>query len=341
MKKLSELVKIEAEAIQERINQKLPSCKTLWNATPEEVMERATQSVLREYDLTGLDGNQLTLLGSKRQPMYLAVIKGTDEKYGLKREFVDNPDKGRNGFTFTLQPNTLYAWKESKVEYYGYFDGQEMHVMTKEEMMDAAENGVQLEEVKEENVEVEVEEKTEETAEVTIEEVKEIEKVAIDFAKISELLETTAQKEIADKTGISQAAISKYKRGETALTKMSVENAAKLTELYDQMQLAKVNSDIKGLADISHESNFLGGWQSKYMQLVYNKADNKVWYEVFAGPVGSSFLQLHDDNDINLGFVADVVSPSEIATAVKRALNGEIYLWDWQMPNQFTNEDFI
>lgn len=340
MKKLSELVKVEAEAIQERINQKLPSCKTLWNATPEEVMERAYKTVASEYALLDLDGDQLHLSGSNRQPMYLAKITGTDEKYGLKREFVDNPDKGRNGFTFTLQPNTLYAWKESKVEYYGYFDGQEMHVMTKEEMMDAAENGVQVEEVKEENVEAE---ETVEKVEVVEEtqEVKEIEKVAIDFAKISELLETTAQKEIADKTGISQAAISKYKRGETALTKMSVENAAKLCELYDQIQLAKVNSDIKGLAEISHESNFLGGWQSKYMQLVYNKTNNEVWYEVFAGPVGSSFLQLHDDNDINLGFVTDVVTPSEIATAVKRALKGEIYLWDWQMPNQFTNEDFI
>lgn len=332
MKKLSELVKIEAAEIQKRIDEKYPSAKAIWSATPEEVMERAYKTVASEYALLDLDGDQLHLSGSNRQPMYLAVIKGTDEKYGLKREFVDNPDKGRNGFTFTLQPNTLYAWKESKVEYYGYFDGQEMHVMTKEEMMEAAENGVQLEEVKEKNVEVEVEE---------TQEVKEIEKVAIDFAKISELLETTTQKEIADKTGISQAAISKYKRGETPLTKMSVENAAKLTELYDQIQLAKVNSDIKGLAEISHESNFLGGWQSKYMQLVYNKTNNEVWYEIFTGPVGSSFLQLHDDNDINLGFVADVVSPSEIATAVKRALKGDVYLWDWQMPNPFTDEDFI
>lgn len=330
MKKLSELVKIEAAEIQKRIDEKYPSAKAIWNATPEEVMERATQSVLREYDLTGLDGNQLTLLGSKRQPMYLAVIKDTDEKYGLKREFVENPSKGKSGHTFTLEPNTLYAWKESKVEYYGYFDGQEMHVMTKEEMMDAAENGVQLEEVKEENVEVE-----------ETQEVKEIEKVEIDFAKISELLETTTQKEIADKTGISQAAISKYKRGETVLTKMSVENAMKLMELYERVQNAKLNEEIKGVNEVSYESNFLGGWQSKYMQLVYNKVDNQVWYEVFAGPVGSSFLQLHDDNDINLGFVTDVVSPSEITTAVKRALKGDVYLWDWQMPNQFTNEDFI
>lgn len=313
MKKLSTLIKKEAADLQKDINEKRYYAKTLWDATPEEIMERATQSVLREYDLTGLDGNQLTLLGSKRQPMYLAKITGQDERYGIKRDFISNPDRGRSSYTFTLEADTYYAWKESKIEYFGYFDGKEMAVMTKDEMIAAFEEK-EVEEVIE----------NEETAEVTVEEVKE---VTIDFEKIVSLLDELTQKEIADKTGISQAAISKYKRGETPLNKMSVENAMKLMELFEQVQNAKLNEEIKGVNEVSYESNFLGGWQNKYMQLVYNKADNQVWYEIFTGPVGSSFLQLNDDDDISLGFITGTVSPGEIVSAVKVTLNGDYFIW--------------
>lgn len=315
MKKINELIKKEAASLQKDIDNKKYYAKALWDATPEEIMERATQDVLREYDLTGLDGNKLTLLGSKRQPMYLAKITGQDERYGIKREFISNPDRGRSSYTFTLEADTYYAWKESKVEYFGYFDGEQMAIMTKDEMIAAFEEK-----------EVEVIE-NEETAEVTVEEITEVKEVTIDFKKIVNLLDELTQKEIADKTGISQAAISKYKRGETPLNKMSVENAMKLMELYEQVQNAKLNEEIKGVNEVSYESNFLGGWQNKYMQLVYNKADNQVWYEIFTGPVGSSFLQLNDEDDISLGFITGTVSPGEIVSAVKATLNGDYFIW--------------
>lgn len=313
MKKINELIKKEAASLQKDIDNKKYYAEALWDATPEEIMNRATQSVLRQYDLTGLDGNQLTLLGSKRQPMYLAKITGQDERYGIKREFISNPDRGRSSYTFTLEADTYYAWKESKVEYFGYFDGEQMAIMTKDEMIAAFEEKEELEVIE-----------NEETAEVAIEEVKE---VTIDFEKIVSLLDELTQKEIADKTGISQAAISKYKRGETPLNKMSVENAMKLVELYNQVQNAKLNEEIKGVNEVSYESNFLGGWQNKYMQLVYNKADNQVWYEIFTGPVGSSFLQLNDEDDISLGFITGTVSPGEIVSAVKETLKNGYYLW--------------
>lgn len=317
MKKINELIKKEAASLQKDISEKKYYAKTLWDATPEEIMERATQDVLREYDLTGLDGNQLTLLGSKRQPMYLAKITGQDERYGIKREFISNPDRGRSSYTFTLEADTYYAWKESKVEYFGYFDGEQMAIMTKDEMIAAFE----------EKEEPEVIENEEETAEVTVEEIAEVKEVTIDFEKIVSLLDELTQKEIADKTGISQAAISKYKRGETAITKMSVENAMKLMELFEQVQNAKLNEEIKGVNEVSYESNFLGGWQSKYMQLVYNKSNNEVWYEIFTGPVGGSFLQLNDEDNISLGFITGTVSPGEIVSAVKETLENGYYLW--------------
>ena len=314
MKKISTLINEEVKSLQESIDNKKYYAKALWDATPEELMQRATRTVMNEYALGSLNGDQLYLAGSKRQPMYLAVIAGTDEKYGLKREFVDNPSHGRDGYTFTLEPDTLYSWKESKVEYFGYFDGEEMSIMTKEEMIDAAENGIQIEQEE-------------------IEEAQEAKEVTIDFAKIANLLEEETQKEIAARTGISQAAISKYKRGETALTKMSVENALKLSVLYDKLQKERAVYDIKGLKEAAEESNHLGGWQSKYMQLIYNKDNNCVWYEVFVGATGESFVQVSDDNEINLGFITGPVTPDDIIKAIKRALAGEYFLWDSQLPD--------
>lgn len=248
--------------------------------------------------------------------MYLAVITGTDEKYGLKREFVDNPSHGRDGYTFTLEPNTLYAWKESRIEYYGYFDGEEMAIMTKDEMIDAAENGIQIEQ--------------EEVEEAQEQEAKE---VTINFKKIANLLEEETQKEIADQTGISQPAISKYKRGETPLNKMSVENALKLSALYDKLQKERAVYDIEGLKEAAEESSHLGGWQSKHMQLIYNKDNNCVWYEVFVGATGESFVQVSDDNEVNLGFITGPVTPEDIIKAIKRALAGDYFLWDSQLPD--------
>lgn len=314
MKKINELINEEVKNLQESIDNKSYYAKALWDATPEELMQRATRTVMNEYALGSLNGDQLHLSGSKRQPMYLAVIKGTDEKYGLKREFVDNPSRGRDGYTFTLEPNTLYAWKESKIEYYGYFDGEQMAIMTKDEMIDAAENGIQIEQEQEQ-------EQEQETKEVTI-----------DFAKITNLLEEETQKEIADKTGISQAAISKYKRGETPLNKMSVENAVKLSALYDKLQKERAVYTIEGLKEAAEESNHLGGWQSKYMQLIYDKASNRVWYEVFVGATGESFVQVSDD-EINLGFITGPVTPDDIIKAIKRALAGDYFLWDSQLPD--------
>ena len=316
MKTIKELINEEVKSLQESIDNKSYYAKALWDATPEELMQRATRTVMNEYALGSLNGDQLYLAGSNRQPMYLAKITGTDEKYGLKREFVDNPSHGRDGYTFTLEPNTLYAWKESKVEYYGYFDGQEMAIMTKDEMMDAAENGIQIER---EEIEEAQEQETQE--------------VTINFAKIANLLEEETQKEIADQTGISQPAISKYKRGETPLNKMSVENALKLSALYDKLQKERAVYDIEGLKEAAEESNHLGGWQSKYMQLIYNKDNNCVWYEVFVGATGESFVQVSDDNEVNLGFITGPVTPDDIIKAIKRALAGEYFLWDNQLPD--------
>ena len=84
---------------------------------------------------------------------------------------------------------------------------------------------------------------------------------------------------------------------------------------------------IKGMKEVLEESQHLGGWNEKHLQLVYNKRTNTLWYEVFIGSVGNSFLQLNNEDDINLGFISTRLSEEEVEQAIINALNGEYYIW--------------
>lgn len=86
--------------------------------------------------LGGIEANQMTLTGSKRQPMYLAVVKGLHDRFGLNREFVDAPYRGTVNHTFELNEGTIYNWSETKgVQFYGIFVNGKMKPLSKEETM--------------------------------------------------------------------------------------------------------------------------------------------------------------------------------------------------------------
>ncbi|WP_347943572.1 hypothetical protein V4S36_09590 [Enterococcus cecorum] len=84
---------------------------------------------------------------------------------------------------------------------------------------------------------------------------------------------------------------------------------------------------IKGMKEVLVESKHLGGWLSKHMQLVYNKRTNTLWYEIFTGNPGNSYLILNDPDDINLGFVRTGLTKTQVEKAIENALNGEDYIW--------------
>lgn len=95
-------------------------------------------------NVRGLENNKFYMVASNRQPIWLAKITGTDAKYGLKREFVTSPERGRVNHEFTLDEDTYYAWNATGKQEFGYFVNNEMEIMTKEEMierMTAIENG--------------------------------------------------------------------------------------------------------------------------------------------------------------------------------------------------------
>ena len=84
---------------------------------------------------------------------------------------------------------------------------------------------------------------------------------------------------------------------------------------------------IKGMKEVLVESKHLGGWLSKHMQLVYNNRTNTLWYEIFVGNIGNSYLMLNDPDDINLGFVRTGLTKTQVEKAIENALNGEDYIW--------------
>ncbi|MGK4109308.1 hypothetical protein [Enterococcus cecorum] len=85
--------------------------------------------------------------------------------------------------------------------------------------------------------------------------------------------------------------------------------------------------EIKGIEEVVEESRYLGGWLSKYMQLLYNKRTNTLWYEIFTGNPGNSYLILNDPDDVSLGFISKRKNKIQIENAIERALNGEYYIW--------------
>lgn len=87
----------------------------------------------QEHGLQGLEGNEFTLQGSNNQPMYLAEVTGIHPKFGLDRNFVSAPEKGRIDHTFELEEKTVYNWKESREQYFGKFENGQMTPLTKEE----------------------------------------------------------------------------------------------------------------------------------------------------------------------------------------------------------------
>lgn len=86
------------------------------------------------HGLYGVEGNTITLAGSNRQPMYLAIVDGLSEKFGLSRKFIPAPHRGTVDHTFVLEEGVVYNWKDSG-QYFGQFKNGRMIPMTKEEVM--------------------------------------------------------------------------------------------------------------------------------------------------------------------------------------------------------------
>gem|GEM_PF-997972 len=86
--------------------------------------------------LVGLEGNTFYLTGSKRQPLYLAVINGLNEKFGLNRKFLNAPERGTVDHEFELNENTVYNWKVDGKQFFGKFLNGRMVPMNQEQVIE-------------------------------------------------------------------------------------------------------------------------------------------------------------------------------------------------------------
>lgn len=84
--------------------------------------------------LHGVEGNTIYLVGSKRQPMYLAIVDGLSEKFGLNRKFIPAPNRGTDSHEFDLEEGKIYNWRESRVQFFGKFEKGQMIPLSQKEV---------------------------------------------------------------------------------------------------------------------------------------------------------------------------------------------------------------
>lgn len=87
-----------------------------------------------KYGLGGVEGNTIYLVGSKRQPMYLAIIDGLSAQYGLNRKFISSPNRGTESHEFELEDGKVYNWRESRVQFFGKFVKGQMIPLNQQEV---------------------------------------------------------------------------------------------------------------------------------------------------------------------------------------------------------------
>ena len=66
----------------------------------------------------------------------------------------------------------------------------------------------------------------------------------------------------------------------------------------------------------------------RYLSLIYDKIENCLYYDVFVGFNNFSLVPSHEQ--VLLGNIAIEIKPDELNLAIKRALSGEFYYFDWQ-----------
>lgn len=94
----------------------------------------AKVNYINSNGLQGVEGNTIYLCGSKRQPMYLAIIDGLSTQYGLNRKFIPSPNRGTDSHEFELEEGKVYNWRESRVQFFGKFVKGQMIPLSQQEV---------------------------------------------------------------------------------------------------------------------------------------------------------------------------------------------------------------
>lgn len=121
----------------------------------------------------------------------------------------------------------------------------------------------------------------------------------IDTNKVQALLDdkTVSYDYIALEAGLSRGTMHRYRNGQSKLSSMTIETAAKLQDLYDKKieEDKKMDVEIKGLKKAVGEYN---KWQEQ-ARIYFDKNELEVWANVYPGG-NESWDNYHDKNIVEV-----------------------------------------
>lgn len=84
-----------------------------------------------------------------------------------------------------------------------------------------------------------------------------------DFNKIQKLLKTVTAYRISKATGIGDTTISRWVTGKTPIEKMSLENAIKLTNYAEELEMEKEQEILEIIKEMDLEPDMLDIWENE------------------------------------------------------------------------------
>lgn len=66
----------------------------------------------------------------------------------------------------------------------------------------------------------------------------------------------------------------------------------------------------------------------RYLSIIYDKIENCLYYDIFIG--FNNFSLVPSQSQVLLGNIAIKIKPDELNLAIERALNDELYYFDWE-----------
>lgn len=98
----------------------------------EKVMEYAKNvSSKVKYDIKD---NELMLVGSNRQPIWVAVVSGLHDRFGLDRQFVDCDKVDGRVDAWELKEGVLYNYQDQREQYFVRLENGVLNEYTKSQV---------------------------------------------------------------------------------------------------------------------------------------------------------------------------------------------------------------
>lgn len=94
--------------------------------------QAAQSDLIKKEESNDFEDGMLMLVDSNSQPIWVAEIVGTHDKYVFDRAFINDPTTYKGRCTcFELEDGVIYNWQESKSQKFGIMENGKLYEVTK------------------------------------------------------------------------------------------------------------------------------------------------------------------------------------------------------------------